>query len=316
VLFPSWRPNPDALKSSRGRDTLRQHRLVVANFEDVWPTHGRIDVAAGAWRFEVFGTKRASWPAAHPHHERRKFLSDQRGRLERFAGLGRSGRAKLERAQRLSDVNFVPAPVGIARGFLTESWIDGTRLDSSDSATEALERFAAYFALLRREFQTGRTARVDDLVEMIEANTPEAAASTPPFHEPEVAIDGRMLPHEWVRTSGGALLKTDALDHHDDDFLPCCRDIAWDLAGAAAEFGLNPHRAAELTRRYRALSGDSTIGDRLPFYVTAYLAYRIGYTSLAQESLGDSDDGIRFRALHRRYRRSLGAHAARHPQHR
>ncbi len=315
VLFPSWRANPDALKSSRGREALRRHRLVVAAFEDVWPARGRTELSAGAWRREVFRTHHTSWPAAHPQHERRKFLSADRRHIERFAGLGRRSRTKFVRAQRLSAINFVPAPAGIARGFLTEAWVNGTRLTATDAQSlETVDRLAAYLACLRREFETGRTARVDDLVAMIAQNAPEASPSAPRFQEPEVAVDGRMLPHEWVRTSGGALVKADALDHHDDDFLPCCRDIAWDVAGTIVEFELSANRAVELTRRYRALSGDATIDQRLPFYVTAYLAYRIGYTSLAQESLGDSDEGRRFRALHTRYRRSLEAHAALHPR--
>ncbi len=53
-----------------------------------------------------------------------------------------------------------------------------------------------------------------------------------------MAIDGRMLPHEWV-TDGGRLMKVDALDHPADDFLPGCRDIAWDVAGACVELGLS-----------------------------------------------------------------------------
>jgi hypothetical protein len=51
---------------------------------------------------------------------------------------------------------------------------------------------------------------------------------------------------------------------------------------------------------------------RLPFFLIAYLAYRLGYTTLAATALGPSPDGARFTRLTRRYaavlRRAIGAH--------
>jgi hypothetical protein len=126
------------------------------------------------------------------------------------------------------------------------------------------------------------------------------------FDEPEVAVDGRLLPHEWI-ASDGALMKTDALDHHADDFLPGPRDSAWDVAGAVCELGLDGAAAAALVSEYRGRSHDRTIERRLPFYRAAYLAYRIGYANLSAESLRGTPDGARFRTLEARYRRSLAA---------
>ncbi|MBZ5585043.1 MAG: hypothetical protein LAQ30_23105, partial [Acidobacteriia bacterium] len=34
-----------------------------------------------------------------------------------------------------------------------------------------------------------------------------------------IALDGRMLRHEWLETARG-YMKADALDHHDDHFFP------------------------------------------------------------------------------------------------
>ena len=101
-----------------------------------------------------------------------------------------------------------------------------------------------------------------------------------------VAVDGRMLPHEWIETRAG-FLKTDALDHHDDHFFPACQDIAWDIAGAEIEFDLPP----------------GSVGDspRLPFYRIAYAAYRFGYARMAEESLGNKPDASRFRQLAAKY---------------
>ena len=85
-----------------------------------------------------------------------------------------------------------------------------------------------------------------------------------------VAIDGRMLPHEWIE-SGLRFIKTDGLDHHANHFLPGCQDIAWDLAGTMTEFGLDRGQSEQLIARYEALSGDRGTAARLPFYRVAYL---------------------------------------------
>jgi hypothetical protein len=132
------------------------------------------------------------------------------------------------------------------------------------------------------------------------------ARAAAPYREPRVAVDGRLLAHEWIQ-SGSRLFKVDALDHHADDFFPGCRDIAWDVAGAVAELAPPPELESALISRYLQRSGDTTVGMRLPFYRAAYLAYRLGYTTLAAETLGSSDEGVRFRRLQSRYRRSLAA---------
>ncbi len=113
-----------------------------------------------------------------------------------------------------------------------------------------------------------------------------------------VAIDGRMLPHEWIR-AGATFVKIDALDHHDDDFFPGCRDIAWDIAGLCVEWQLDAAAAACLVTRYERASGDR-VGHRLPFYETAYAAYRMGYARLAGACV-DAAESRRFARLEHQY---------------
>jgi hypothetical protein len=113
-----------------------------------------------------------------------------------------------------------------------------------------------------------------------------------------------MQPQEWIHTAAG-FLKTDAIDHHDDHFLPGCQDIAWDVAGAVLEFDFDFPSRRTLIGRYRELSGDRAIIHRLPHYAAAYLAFRLGYCSMAGELLRDTDDGLRFQALVNRYRELL-----------
>ncbi|HYO79940.1 MAG TPA: hypothetical protein VES20_00950, partial [Bryobacteraceae bacterium] len=77
-------------------------------------------------------------------------------------------------------------------------------------------------------------------------------------------------------------VKTDALDHYDDHFFPGRQDIAWDVAGAAVEFGFDPELLLS-----RMETADSALSNRVPFYTKAYLAYRIGYCSMAGPQFDD-----------------------------
>jgi hypothetical protein len=115
-----------------------------------------------------------------------------------------------------------------------------------------------------------------------------------------VAVDGRMQPHEWLR-AGTRLCKTDGVAHHDDHFLQPPPDPAWDLAGASVEWRLDPAQEAHLVREYISRSGDAGAADRLGPCRAAYLAHRVGYASLAADSLGDTQDGRGMRALAGQY---------------
>lgn len=75
---------------------------------------------------------------------------------------------------------------------------------------------------------------------------------------------------------GIGIVKTDALDHHADRFLPGAQDAGWDLAAATVEFALPAAAAARLVDRYVSATGDRDIARRLPFYAVAYPAFRIG----------------------------------------
>jgi hypothetical protein len=274
------------------------------------------DISGGAWRSRVFESQSA-WPPVQPQHERRKYVTrEKEAAIFRFAGLGRRGPALQQRAACLADAGFTSPPGPIANGFLAQRWVHGRPLNEATPA--ALRRIAEYIAFVRHAFVTDEPECIEDVQQMLQTNAGEALgpSSAGPvedlgrdagaFTEPRTAVDGRMLPHEWLESDEG-LTKIDALDHHADDFWPGCRDIAWDVAGAMVEFDLN-HAAGEyLAGEYARVSGDRTIRQRLPFFEAAYLAYRIGYTTLAAETLGSSPDGAAFTRLTERYSRSLDA---------
>jgi hypothetical protein len=119
-----------------------------------------------------------------------------------------------------------------------------------------------------------------------------------------VALDGRMLAHEWIRV-GDRYVKTDNTDHYDDHFFPGCQDIAWDVAAAVLELDLSPEERRYFVGRYRSLSGDGAIAARLPHHALFYLAFRLGYTGLASSVLGKTSDGVRFARAARHYGRLL-----------
>ena len=132
------------------------------------------------------------------------------------------------------------------------------------------------------------------------------------LHESQpVALDARMLPHEWIFT-GERYLKTDAADHWNDHFFPGPQDIAWDLAATAVEFDLEAPAQVHLLSRYEALSGDRDVHYRIPFYTLAYLAFRVGYCCVAAQPLGNSPDALRFQAKRAEYAGILRREIERH----
>jgi hypothetical protein len=331
ALLPSWHTDGQALNSDLARRHWPRHRQYVTSFDDPWPapappahlgSAGQLtDLSAGRWRAKLLG-RGTSWPAVHLQHERRKAAT--RDRWFAFAGLGRFGKQALELQTALADAGFTPRPLALEQGMLVREMAEGAPLVATDADRPTLERIAAYLSHRAHHHQVTTDDRAA-LTDMALANLGEAggaelahaaeqrlASSGFPGDAPSVVLDGRMQPHEWLRTRTG-LLKVDVTDHHADHFFPGCGDIAWDLAGALVEFGLSGDGTDGLIRRYVALSGDRDVGRRLPGYTVAYLAFRLGYASLAAHTLLGSDDGVRFARLSRQYlgmlRRHLGVPA-------
>jgi hypothetical protein len=254
------------------------------------------------------------WPAAHPQHERVKVASPGEC-VTRFAGLGSYGRAALERAARLADAGWSAPPALLRHGFLTLQFAPGTPVTPDDVDRALVDRAADYLAWLRRHEATSVRAPVDGLVNMLQVNVSETlgadataaariADAARGFDEPAVAIDGRMLLHEWIR-SGTGILKTDAIDHHRDHFMPGIADVAWDVASFIVEAQLDDRWCNGFVQRYAAASGDDGIRERLPFYRTAYLAFRTGYCAMAEQSVRCAAERERFARARTRYEELL-----------
>lgn len=305
VFLPSWDPEPESLLSETARACWARRRKYVVPFQRA---EGLRDLSAGEWRRAVYLDAKA-WPAVQPQHERRKYLDGRT--LLKFAGLGRFGRAKLERGRELAEAGFSPRALGFEHGFLRHEFVEGRPLAARDRGPGLIAAMARYLAHLRRHYASDRGVSFDELLQMIATNAGLDTARLERFRgavsaSPAVAVDGRMLPHEWLLTPAG-YLKTDSLDHHDGHFLPGSTDIAWDLAGASVEFEFEPEETGRLVETYAALSGDREVGRRLPFFTIAYLAFRLGYATVAQAAIRGSEDAGRFEALAAGYRARLRA---------
>jgi hypothetical protein len=207
----------------------------------------------------------------------------------------------------LSAAGFGPKPRALLNGILELDWIDGS--PAAQVSNGLLKRAADYLAFVKRQFATGAPDTIDELQLMIQTNTTAAGlvvdvteSASALSREPgeRVGVDGRMLAHEWIESSSG-FMKVDALDHHDDDFFPGCRDIAWDIAGTCVEWNLEDSAIAWFVDRYRRQSGDACIFRRLPFYEAAYAAYRLGYAHMARNTVADPAEAIRFARLENHY---------------
>jgi hypothetical protein len=310
-------PGPQA--SAAHRRLWAQVQRVPATFDDfaqrlsAWVSERLgpldaplIDISAGEWRRHVF-SRDDEWPEVFPQWERRKFLASVNGErfLLKFAGLGACGERKLAMARVLHSARFTPEPISLVHGFLIERWRDdATPLLAGD---KPVPRIACYLGARARLFPADPKsgATVERLFEMACRNISlgcgdEMVTRLEPWRARldalerrvvRVRTDNRLDRCEWLRLPGGQLLKSDALDHHWGHDLIGCQDIAWDVAGAIAEFDLGSAQAAELIGATETSAGRHIDSELLEFYRIAYVAFRVGQgatagsTDLVQRSL-------------------------------
>jgi hypothetical protein len=332
ILFPSWQTDGSQLRSAEARDHWSRHRQFSVSFEELWIDSGKLrralpgwqwqELSAGAWRSEVYDDPH-QYPPVQPQHERRKYLLRPDsgryapGKLLSFTGLGDRTEPLIHRGERLAEAGFTPWPEGKVHGFLIRQFVPGSPGWAGGVDESFVETVARYLAHLSRQHISEPTTSTASLKEMARLNVAEELGSaweqrleaalpceSETWSERPVTLDGRMQPHEWIRTDCG-YIKVDAFDHHSDHFFAGCQDIAWDLSAAAFEMQLDTAARRCLIERYRKLSGDHSIGARLPHYGLCYLAYRLGYTRLATTVLGESADKQRFATAADRYSQLL-----------
>lgn len=308
IYIPSHDGEPGPMAHARHRERWNGARRLVADFDSwigvhrlaTWaadalgaPVVGLTDLSGGAWR-----ASRMPGAPALPMLERRKFLAQTRNGpwLLKFAGLGREGRAKAERARVLAAAGFSPAVGGLAHGFLATEWVADARFfaPATWDRTRLLDHLASYLAFRAGCFPAGSEDGADlwSLAEMARINAAEALgeavgqavearlrgllAGSPTSRS--VHVDGRLHAWEWLMTPTGRLLKTDAVDHSCGHDLVGCQDIGWDVAGAEIELGLSPE---ETERLARILGVPPSL---LAIHRACYPAFQLGLWSFAPKA--------------------------------
>src|SRR5581483_11772075 len=287
--------NTSRLCTRDGPARWAQFRSLAVEHISHMPPQAEIDASGGLWR-EFLLESKDEWPASWISMERSKFLSADRGCLWKFEGLGRFGSEIRERSLALAAAGFGPPVEEFDQGYVSYELVPGCPARPKDISTEILDRLAQYCAWREKEF-TVSDRQAEDLGKMLACNLREEFGEG--INDPElgfdvedvVLADGRMAPHEWILSPNG-LIKTDGASHGDDHFYPGPTDIAWDLAGAITEWRMDSRARNYFLQQYRRLSGCDPQA-RLPAFLRAYSAFRMGYCKMAAEALRGSIEEVR-----------------------
>ena len=302
VLVPSHAPQ---LPSLRAKDAAaRWKRFTTVNLPEGRYPSGKW-IGGGKWR-ELFGGKVREWPGAWTAMERAKFLSeDVSWKFEGHGGYGTRARA-IGRA--LGDAGFSPKVVDDQYGYVGYEYVRGRTASRADLNAERLRTLASYCAFRAQEFSCEvAAAQRHDLASMVRVNYQrEFGARLPlallklPVAKPTVC-DAKMSPHEWLIADDGRFLKLDATNHGDDHFFPGPCDIAWDLAGAIVEWGMDAAAREVFLREYTAHTHEDA-SLRIRNYLLAYCVFRMAWSNMAAAGMRGTPDEPRLRRDALRYR--------------
>lgn len=326
ILFPSGL-QPPGLASAEVRAFFERSRRYPPPDEDrrIERVCGRFglseteDLSAGRWRDVVPGGRGA---VAVPRHERRKYRArDRDGRmyLIRYEGLGRTGVEAALRAGSLASAGLAPPVRGREDGFVVTRWVSGHVLSgASRSSATFFAALAAYLSARTALFRTGATVDVEPIMAMLGENVPEVFGRGPdglaqalrrlerlPPREGTIP-DARLQQREWMSTPEG-YHKLDLTDHGDGVRLPGPTDAAWDLAGAAVEFGFQAPALHDLIERCARGGADDVaeLAAAVAAYRPAYAACQLGEMALAAREMAGTEEQRRLEREAGRYRRLL-----------
>jgi len=344
VFFPSHAGTLGPQAIARHRQRWERTRRHIRAFEDLftapgcpWPLaswiedltgapEGRVeDIGAGRWR-DLHFPSGAERPPVELHQERRKYLvTAGEGRwLLQFAGLGRYGQEKLERAAALHEKGLIPPISALRHGFLAGPWLEGARplpLAPDANRETLLEQAARAIAFRAEQWPVGpgHGATPRSLLALAEAaarqslgkaaeplqawrgRLPELTAAARP-----VLTDNRMHAWEWLVLPDGRILKSDALDHATGNDPAGAQDPAWDLAGAIVELDLDTDERARLLE-LAGRGGVQVTPAALAFYLQTYLALQLSHWSRAAQEMKelDAEESARLRKAAERYAERL-----------
>jgi hypothetical protein len=270
-------------------------------------------IGEGRWRSYLL-PKDSEWPASWLNMERVKFLSHDRWEFLKFDGLGRYGRAVLQRNEVIHEQGFGTRLVTKRDGMSAYERIWGEPLSPANVNADVLKQIAAYCVFRARSF-SAPDHNSQLLAEMTRHNVREELGIESQLSGVDletdypVITDSKMQPWEWIRDRLGTLIKVDAATHGDDHFYPGPTDIAWDLAGTIVEWDLDQSSASFFLAEFRRRGGRID-PERLRAFLIAYCAFRVGYCRMAAVAIQDPIERIRLVDAAHFYRNRLGRELA------
>jgi hypothetical protein len=299
-------PDVYGLRTTDAARRWGQFKSVAVEEAPILPNEADIVLGGGAWR-EEFLRGRKGMPGSWTQLERLKFMSRDRQKFYRFEGYGYYGANHAERARLVAAGGFGPRYITNESGFGCYEFESGRPLQADEGTAEVLERMAAYCAYRGREFPEV-SDQPSDLEHMLRFNwRNEFGAEIEGEFSFEagkkIVTDSRMMPHKWLRTDRGEILKVDTTSHGDDHFFPGPCDIAWDLAGTIVEWGLSREAAQYFLGQYAKMSGDDP-RTRIGGYLLAYATFRLAYSRMAARAMGATAEEALLMREYERYRRT------------
>jgi len=273
------------------------------------PRQAGESLSGGAWR-RHFRCEEHYTPASWTPLEPAKFLAEDERSVFRFEGYGHYGEEIGARAMLLAARGYSPRYLGNHCGFGEYERAEGRMLTLCDRSREMLRYMAEYLAWRAEAFQS--EGQAPELEEMLRWNwqaefDEELRAEEWQLPAVRVALcDGRMMPHEWLLTTAGEMLKLDAVSHGDNHFFPGPCDIAWDVAGAIVEWEMLGQVRERFVGEYEARSGDA-VSERLAPYLRAYAIFRLGWCRMAALAMQGEFDEALLERDYQRYR-TLAVH--------
>lgn len=255
-----------------------------------------IDISGGGWRGQHYAAGE-QWPAVHASMERRKFLmrADDRAWLVKFTGIDELAHQRMKAGAALAEAGFIPRQAGSAYGFLVEEWLCARPADVAASNNDVIDLVGRYLGFRARHLPAPQGgASLSDLCAMALFNTERAVGAARvlkarldnvgrlPRRLRRVDTDNKLHRWEWLIGDDSQMLKTDAIDHCAAHDFVGCQDIAWDIAGAAVEFGLSARERERLAAIVAAEADSDTSAEILDVFEFCYLAFQLGFWTYAR----------------------------------
>jgi hypothetical protein len=308
-LLGSREVDPATLRAPDARRRWERFAFNGVPAAPLEPPGAGVNISGVVWRRTLcrhFQCAEDAMPAVWAPMEPASFLASNEQSIFRFEGFGHYGDAIGARSALLADSGFAPRYFGNCRGFGEYALVPGRMLNTCDLSSELLERMSCYLAFRSTAFTTS-AEQTPELEAMLRWNwqnefSEELSNAESQLNAERVVVcDGRMLPHEWLRTEQGEILKLNAGSHGDNHFFPGPCDIAWDIAGTIVEWELQWEARVFFVGEYTRRSGDP-VAKRLGPYLLAYATFRMAWSRMAAAAMQGEYDEALLQRDYRRYR--------------